>query len=286
MQRDRASVKAKGEKRFLEAVASHGPKVLQKHATANIAHRLRKQSRLQSHTPEASSSHTAAHPSRPCYQLVPSSPASSPRPLPQAKRRKITPVTSSPISISSSSPSPLCVLELTDSDGDAPLITPVTHGPSQPFVNVKQEARDASVGKSPRRRHTSTPVEKKWPSDYYVVDVAYVLDACKVPPPGQTISWVFESIVPCKFIQSTYYDAKGRWDVASQEDHDLFKILGCTAEGLWSVFAARIPLKNAPLCAACQRQARQACRVKSHSPRGESEDFLSDETSDMSIYYD
>ena len=169
LQCDHVSVKEKGEKRFLEAAA------------ANIAHRLCKQSQLWSHTPEASSSHTAAHLSRPRYQLAPPGPASSPRPLLQAKRQKITPITSSPISISSSSPSPLRVLELTESDGDAPLITPVTHGPSQPFVNVKEEAHDASVGKSPCRWHTSTPVEKKWPSDYYVVDVAYVLDACKVP---------------------------------------------------------------------------------------------------------
>ena len=85
LQHDCASVKAKGEKRFLEAVASHGPKVLQKHAAANIAHRPHKQSRLQSHTPEASSLHTAAHPSCPNYQLAPPGPASSPRPLPQAK---------------------------------------------------------------------------------------------------------------------------------------------------------------------------------------------------------
>lgn len=236
--------------------------------------------------PEASSSHTAAHPSRPHYQLTPPVPASSSRPSLQAKHQKITPITSSPISISSSSPSPLRVLELTDSDGDAPLIAPVTCGPSQPFVNVKQEACDASVGKSPCRWHTSTPVEKKWPSDYYVVDIAYVLDACKVPPPGQTISQVFKSIVPHKFVQSTYYDAKGWWDVASQEDRDLFESLGCTAEGLWSVFAAHVPLKNAPLRAACQRQAQQAHQVKSHSPKGESEDFLLDETSDSSIYYD
>ena len=117
-------------------------------------------------------------------------------------------------------------------------------------------------------------------------DLLYRKDACKVPPPGQTISQVFESIVPRKFVQSTYYDAKGWWDVASQEDHDLFKSLGCTAEGLWSVFAACVPLNNAPLCAARQRQARQAHQVKSQSPRGESEDFLSDETSDSSIYYD
>ena len=64
------------------------------------------------------------------------------------------------------------------------------------------------------------------------------------------ISQVLESIIPRKFVQSTYYDAKGRWDVAGQEDHDLFESLGCTAKGLWSVFAAGVPLKNAPLHAA------------------------------------
>ncbi|KAF8802687.1 hypothetical protein BYT27DRAFT_7260784 [Phlegmacium glaucopus] len=164
--------------------------------------------------------------------------------------------THSPISVSSLSPSPAKVLELTDSDGEASFNTPLAHRHYHPVSATDFLSSPPSIK---QEAPTSTPAKKKWPSDYHVVDVAHILDACRFPPSGKTIAQIFESIVAQKFVQSsTYYDAKGQWDVASQEDRDLFEGFGYNPGGLWSAFAAHVPLKNAPLCAARQRQAHHA----------------------------
>jgi len=126
---------------------------------------------------------------------------------------------------------------------------------------------------------------KRWPSDYHVVDVANVLEACAPPPPGMTIARVFESHVFQTFKPSTFYDARDRWNIASQEDHDMFENYGHSDEGLWSAFASRVPMKNATVRAARQRQTRLACCIKTQTDKGDaisSEDDSSD-SSNQSI---
>jgi hypothetical protein len=111
------------------------------------------------------------------------------------------------------------------------------------------------------------------------VDVANVIEACAPPPPGMTTAQVFESHVFQTFKPSTFYDARDRWNIASQEDRDTFENYGYTDEGLWSEFAFRVPMKNATVRAARQRQTRLACRIKTQRDEGDatsSEDDSSD----------
>jgi len=77
-----------------------------------------------------------------------------------------------------------------------------------------------------------------------------------------TIARVFESHVFQTFKPSTFYDTRDRWNTASQEDRDAFENYEHTDEGLWSAFASRVPMKNATVRAARQRQTRLACRIK------------------------
>lgn len=186
----------------------------------------------------------------------------------------------SPISISSSAPSSPAgipdVLEFTDSDsGSGPSFrspmachrhpVDVVNITSSPQASIKQEGSGVRTRRTPRRTprwRDSSTFSKRWPSDYHVVDVANILEACTPPPPGMTTARVFESHIFQTFKPSTFYDTRDRWNTASQEDRDTFENYGYTNEGLWSVFASRVPMKNATVRAARQRQTRLASRTK------------------------
>jgi len=94
-----------------------------------------------------------------------------------------------------------------------------------------------------------------------------------------TIARVFESLVFQIFKPSTFYDTRNRWNIASQEDRDTFEGYRHTDEGLWSVFASHVPMKNATVRAARQRQTRRAHCIKTHREESyaiSSEDEASD----------
>jgi hypothetical protein len=152
----------------------------------------------------------------------------------------------------------------------------VTVVSSSPQASIKQEGCDVAT------RRTPSLFSKRWPSDYHVVDVANILEACTPPPPGMTTARVFELHVFQTFKPSTFYDTRDRWNIASQEDRDTFENYGYTNEGLWSVFASRVPMKNATMRAARQRQTRLVCRIKTQNEEADaisSEDDSSDRNS-------
>lgn len=301
LKRERESVKQKGRKRFLEADAGSAPAPSRKRGSASLScGSSTKRPRRQSHSPRSPSSHLTAPPRHSQRQVSLSHTSSSP-PFHDNHQATSTKGSQSPISVSSSAaPSPARIpaniLELTDSDSGPSFRTPVARhrrpvdvapvAPSPP-ASIKQERSDVATRntprRTPRRRVTSTDTStfsKRWPSDYHVVDVATVLEACTPPPPGMTIARVFESHVFQTFKPSTFYDTKDRWNVASQEDRDAFESYGYTEEGLWSGFASRVPMKNATMRAARQRQTRLACRIKTQ--REEADDISSQDDSDSS----
>jgi hypothetical protein len=98
-----------------------------------------------------------------------------------------------------------------------------------------------------------------------------------------TTARVFEGHVFQTFKPSTFYDTRDRWNIASQEDRDTFENYGYTNEGLWSAFASRVPMKNATVRAARQRQTRLASRIKTQKEEAEvisSEDANGSDSSD------
>jgi hypothetical protein len=283
LQRERESVKQKGRKRFLDADTACAPTPWRKRGSTSLScgpsnKRPRQQS--PSHSPEPPSSHHAT------------------------RTRHSTTKLQSPISISSSVPSSPAgiqdVLEFTDSDSGPSFRTPVARhrrpvdmvhiASSSPQASIKQEGSGVPTRRTPHRtthRRDTSMFSKRWPSDYHVVDVADVLEACTPPPPGMTTAQVFESHVFQTFKPSTFYDTKNRWNIASQEDRDTFENYGYTNEGLWSMFASRVPMKHANVRAARQRQTRLACRIKTQ--KEEEADIISseDDSSDsggQSIY--
>ena len=301
LQREHDSVKKKAQKRLLEVDAAASPTSSSKCGSTSIARRSPpKRSRLQSGSPEPPSSHRApmASSKRLSTSIVHRSPSKwphlqsgSPEPSsePSSSHHAAHPHHShnhqatfsthsqSPISISSSAPpTPVSIqpsiLEFTDSDSGPSFRTPVArrhchpHMSRTPLSSPQQSIKqgvDVPTRRTPHRRDTS----KRWPTDYHVVDVANVLEACAPPPPGMTIARVFESLVFQIFKPSTFYDTRNRWNIASQEDRDTFEGYGHTDDGLWSVFASR------------QRQTRRAHRIKTHREESyaiSSEDEASD----------
>jgi hypothetical protein len=47
-----------------------------------------------------------------------------------------------------------------------------------------------------------------------------------------------------KYIQSTYFDQRRRWRIASASQREAALAAGFTAQGLWSAFASAVPLKK------------------------------------------
>lgn len=156
-------------------------------------------------------------------------------------------VHTTPISISSSSPSPFCrqgdIIDLTDSDSSDTYSTPV----KRRKVVVKHEQYDLPLASS-----ATQAVKRQWPSDYPALDVIHILHSCKPPPSRTTIAQHFYSLTGIPFKSSTYYDAWSRWDEATQEQRDNAE--GC---GLWKNFAVQVPLKKTKLKVARQRVLRR-----------------------------
>jgi hypothetical protein len=301
LQRERESVKQKGRERFLKADAARTPTPRRKRGSTSLScGPSSKRPRRQSRSPEPPSSHHATRPCHPQHQKSRSHTRSSP-PFLNDHQETSASNSRSPISISSSAPSSPAgiqdVLEFTsDSDSGPSFRTPVARhcrlspidvvhiASSSPQASIKQEGstwRTPHRLGTPRRRNTLT-YSKRWPSDYHVIDVANVLEACTPPPPGMTTARVFERHVFQTFKPSTFYDTRDRWNIASQEDRDTFENYGYTNEGLWSVFASRVPMKNVTVRAARQHQTRLASASRIKTQKEEEAEVISENAGDSS----
>ena len=184
-----------------------------------------------------------------------------------------------PISVSSSSPSPSPSLFHPQRVPFCP------QGEGNIFDLTDSESSDIRCMPIKRRKvvkceqleHTSPLAavsnraeKRQWPSDYPVVDVVHVLHSCKPPPPHTTISRHFSSLTGIPFKSSTYYDAWSRWVEATQEQRD-------NAEqcGIWKNFMAQVPLKKTKVKVARQRVLRHQCTASTEGNNGSEDDELS-----------
>jgi len=189
---------------------------------------------------------------------IPTAPTSKQPPSSKASEN----VQTTPISVSSSSPSPFLaishpqgdIIDLTDSESSDIYRTPV----KRRKVLVKHEQHT-----SPLTSSIIQEEKRQWPSDYPVRDVLRVLHSCKPPPPRIAIAQHFYSLTGIPFKSSTYYDAWSRWDEATQEQRD-------NAEGcrLWKNFAVQVPLKKTKLKVARQRVLRRQQTVDAEESDG------------------
>ncbi|KAF8813692.1 hypothetical protein BYT27DRAFT_7180444 [Phlegmacium glaucopus] len=186
-------------------------------------------------------------------------------PLPKSRAN----IQTTPISISSSSPSPFRpqgdITDLTDSESSDIYCTPV----KRRKVTVKHERHTSPLASS-----TIQAEKRQWLSDYPVLDVVHILHSCKPPPSRTTIAQHFYSLTGIPFKSSTYYDAWSRWDEATQEQRD-------NAEGysLWKNFAVQVPLKKTKLKVARQRVLRRQHTAETQESDGSVDGELSSDSS-------
>jgi hypothetical protein len=220
---ERASIKAKLDLEFLELNPSiPRPSTTSKSKRARKVSRLRFPSVLTTTQPSSSCAHVNV-------QTTPVNRSSSSNRL----------LLSSP---SPSSPSPFQafsqpqgdIINLTDSESSSDrYCTPVKRRKFIPIVNSSRMA-------APLISSAVQVEEKRWPSDYLVLDVVHTLHSCKPPPPRTTIAQHFYSLTGIPFKSSTYYDAWSRWDEATQEQRDSAE--GSGKDTLWKDFAVRVHL--------------------------------------------
>lgn len=88
--------------------------------------------------------------------------------------------------------------------------------------------------------------ERRWPSDYYVVDIAGCLCECSARTSlrknlPRTQKAVFEEFFPMvRFVPATFTDQKKLWRLAFNSLRDESIEAGRTKKGLWSLFARRV----------------------------------------------
>ena len=173
------------------------------------------------------------------------------------------------ISISSSSPSPVDIINITtDSD-----LSDVYRKPAKRQkpakcrkavtlqTVVKQEQHSSMLAPT-----TIPPEERQWPSDYPILDIVKVLHSCKPPPQGTTVAQHFYSLTGVPFKSSTYYDAWSKWDKATQEQRD--NVEECGDDDLWKDFAVQVPLMKVKLKVARQRVRRRQRTVEAKESDG------------------
>lgn len=259
---ERASVKAKLDLEFLELNPSTPrPSTTSKSKRARKVSRLRIPSVLTAIRPPSSSAHANVR-----TTLVGHSDSSNRLP------------SSSP---SPSSPSPFQafpehqgdVINLTDSESSSDrYCTPVKRRKLVPIGNSSRMTAPLAL--------SAIQEEKRWPSDYLVLDVIHVLHSCKPPPPRTTIAQHFYSLTGIPFKSSTYYDAWSRWDEATQEQRDDAE--GCGKDSLWKDFAVRVSLEKMRLKVARQRVLRRQRTAEAEESDESVESVISLNSSSMS----
>ncbi|KAF7366954.1 hypothetical protein MSAN_00954100 [Mycena sanguinolenta] len=135
-----------------------------------------------------------------------------------------------PSSTTSSSPSSLF--------STLPSLSSSPTPPTSPFLNAMQSSSEA-----PSLSATSM----KWPAGMYTIDMAngfLHMEATDMQhlPLAQRFQQVFKTT--CVFKQRTYSDAQLRWTRGSESLRTAALDAGRTRAGLWSAYAAQVPLKN------------------------------------------
>ncbi|KAF8958476.1 hypothetical protein BDZ97DRAFT_1841616 [Flammula alnicola] len=135
------------------------------------------------------------------------------------------------------------VIDLSDSPSSIPSFSP--------FPSLSPLLSPSSSVASP------SPKTPRWPQKRYAVDIVagfYQMDELSlldernhVRADPSVLSSRLADVFGCNIPHSTYYDARSRWDKASQALRDKVTNGGRTPSGLWSYLASRVPLKSVPL---------------------------------------
>ncbi|KAA1470132.1 hypothetical protein DENSPDRAFT_928642 [Dentipellis sp. KUC8613] len=101
---------------------------------------------------------------------------------------------------------------------------------------------------------------KIWPRDYFVVDVGELFRTCDLASrKGEKIETVFHAMFgpDVRFVKSTFYDHRGRWERAPEAARRRYLNLGRSAGGLWSAFAREFPSRDSQLRTERRRAGQQ-----------------------------
>ncbi|KAF8064137.1 hypothetical protein FPV67DRAFT_1451370 [Lyophyllum atratum] len=119
-----------------------------------------------------------------------------------------------------------------------------TASPSPEFQSIKPEPGISLI--------------RRWPADFYAVDVVKGFDALRTAPKGTTKGSVFNMLYGLKFSSSTFYEHQARWLAAPPDERDRAIAADRTVDGLWSTFMANNPAKGADIKATRKRMKRAA----------------------------
>jgi len=156
---------------------------------------------------------------------------------------------SSPIVVDS--PSPLQAFSITPKQErlpSAPLMSSPSPSPAfadSPSHSFASSSSDLRVGNEFRPDPNSRTKGKAWLASMYVADMQkgfLAMDSLdfKRLPVAKRLEKVFGWAVPPR----TFYDQRERWFSATSKEREDALAAGHSPEGLWSVFASKIPLKR------------------------------------------
>jgi hypothetical protein len=120
-----------------------------------------------------------------------------------------------------------------------PSLSPSTTPPASPFLWDNPQSSSTTS--------TTSAMSSRWPAGIYAVDMAQGflrMEAADMQhiPLADRFQRVFQTSAP--FVQRTYTDARLRWTRGSESLRTAALDAGRTKAGLWSAYAAQVPLKK------------------------------------------
>ncbi|KAJ7917235.1 hypothetical protein B0H13DRAFT_2269600 [Mycena leptocephala] len=120
-----------------------------------------------------------------------------------------------------------------------PSLSPSTTPPASPFLWDNPQSSSTTS--------TTSAMSSRWPAGIYAVDMAQGflrMEATDMQhiPLADRFQRVFQTSAP--FVQRTYTDARLRWTRGSESLRTAALDAGRTKAGLWSAYAAQVPLKK------------------------------------------